>query len=162
MVRRNGRVTFSQRTTFAHWLIRTGRSRHDLIHFAYIVPMITSEVGRTISGTLYAKWIEPWRDLPLLINQWANVVRWEKVTRLFLRTTEFLWQEGHTAHETEAEAQEETLKILALYKDFAEPDGDAGSSTGGRARARSLPARRAPLDRGAHGRRPCPAGRDVA
>jgi prolyl-tRNA synthetase len=77
----------------------------------------TSEV---IIGTLYAKWIKSWRDLPVLINQWANVVRWEKVTRPFLRTTEFLWQEGHTAHETEAEAQEETLKILALYKEVAE------------------------------------------
>jgi prolyl-tRNA synthetase len=69
---------------------------------------------------MYAKWIQSWRDLPILINQWANVVRWEKVTRPFLRTTEFLWQEGHTAHETEAEAQEETLKILALYKEFAQ------------------------------------------
>jgi prolyl-tRNA synthetase len=71
---------------------------------------------------MYAKWIKSWRDLPVLINQWANVVRWEKVTRPFLRTTEFLWQEGHTAHETEAEAQEETLKILALYKEFAETE----------------------------------------
>ena len=61
-----------------------------------------------------------WRDLPVLINQWANVVRWEKVTRPFLRTTEFLWQEGHTAHETADEAQAETLKILGLYKEFAE------------------------------------------
>ena len=75
-----------------------------------------------IIGTLYAKWIKSWRDLPVLINQWANVVRWEKVTRPFLRTTEFLWQEGHTAHETEDEAQEETLKILALYKEFAETE----------------------------------------
>src|SRR4249919_3666714 len=77
----------------------------------------TSEV---IFGTMYAKWIQSWRDLPVLINQWANVVRWEKVTRPFLRTTEFLWQEGHTAHETAAEAEAETLKILALYKEFAE------------------------------------------
>src|ERR671919_1014462 len=77
----------------------------------------TSEV---IFGTMYAKWIQSWRDLPVLINQWANVVRWEKVTRPFLRTTEFLWQEGHTAHETAEEAQEETLKILALYKECAE------------------------------------------
>ncbi|HSF99733.1 MAG TPA: proline--tRNA ligase [Vicinamibacterales bacterium] len=79
----------------------------------------TSEV---IIGTMYAKWIQSWRDLPVLINQWANVVRWEKVTRPFLRTTEFLWQEGHTAHETAEEAEEETLRILALYKDFAERD----------------------------------------
>ena len=63
-----------------------------------------------------------WRDLPILINQWANVVRWEKVTRLFLRTTEFLWQEGHTAHETAEEAEAETRKMLAVYKDFAETE----------------------------------------
>src|SRR3990170_33717 len=79
----------------------------------------TSEV---IIGTMYSKWIKSWRDLPVLINQWANVVRWEKVTRPFLRTTEFLWQEGHTAHETEAEAQDETMKILALYKEFVETE----------------------------------------
>src|SRR5690349_14470912 len=69
---------------------------------------------------MYAKWIKSWRDLPVLINQWANVVRWEKVTRPFLRTTEFLWQEGHTAHETAEEAEEETRKILAIYKEFSE------------------------------------------
>jgi len=69
---------------------------------------------------MYAKWISSWRDLPLLINQWANVVRWEKVTRPFLRTTEFLWQEGHTVHATAGEAQEETLKILDIYCKFAE------------------------------------------
>lgn len=71
-------------------------------------------------GNMYAKWIKSWRDLPLLINQWANVVRWEKVTRPFLRTTEFLWQEGHTAHESFEEAQDETLMILSLYKEFVE------------------------------------------
>jgi prolyl-tRNA synthetase len=71
---------------------------------------------------MYAKWVQSWRDLPILINQWANVVRWEKVTRLFLRTTEFLWQEGHTAHETAEEAEEETRRMLAVYKDFAEND----------------------------------------
>src|SRR5688572_7665983 len=83
-------------------------------------PLAIRPTSEVIIGTLYAKWIKSWRDLPVLINQWANVVRWEKVTRPFLRTTEFLWQEGHTAHETEAEAQEETLRILALYKEFAE------------------------------------------
>jgi len=82
--------------------------------------LIVRPTSETIFGVMYQKWIQSWRDLPVLINQWANVVRWEKVTRPFLRTTEFLWQEGHTAHETEAEAQEETLKILALYKEFAE------------------------------------------
>ena len=71
---------------------------------------------------MYAKWVQSWRDLPLLINQWANVVRWEKVTRLFLRTTEFLWQEGHTAHATAEEAEEETLRMLDVYEDFAETD----------------------------------------
>jgi prolyl-tRNA synthetase len=73
-----------------------------------------------IIGTLYAKWIKSWRDLPVLINQWANVVRWEKVTRPFLRTTEFLWQEGHTAHETAEEAQAETLKMLEVYSEVVE------------------------------------------
>ncbi len=85
-------------------------------------PLAIRPTSEVIIGTLYAKWIQSWRDLPVLINQWANVVRWEKVTRPFLRTTEFLWQEGHTAHETEAEAQEETLKILAIYKEFAETE----------------------------------------
>ncbi|CAN5450612.1 proline--tRNA ligase [soil metagenome] len=95
------------------WVTRGGDE--DLEERLAIRP--TSEV---IIGTMYARWIQSWRDLPVLINQWANVVRWEKVTRPFLRTTEFLWQEGHTAHETEAEAQEETMKILALYKEVAE------------------------------------------
>jgi prolyl-tRNA synthetase len=85
-------------------------------------PLVVRPTSEAIIGTLYAKWIQSWRDLPVLINQWANVVRWEKVTRPFLRTTEFLWQEGHTAHETEQEAQEETLKILAIYKEFAETE----------------------------------------
>src|SRR6188474_3124417 len=82
--------------------------------------LVIRPTSEAIFGTMYAKWIQSWRDLPMLLNQWANVVRWEKVTRPFLRTTEFLWQEGHTAHETAAEAQAETLKILALYKKFAE------------------------------------------
>jgi len=85
-------------------------------------PLAIRPTSEVIIGTMYAKWIQSWRDLPVLINQWANVVRWEKVTRPFLRTTEFLWQEGHTAHETADEAEEETLKILALYKDFAEKE----------------------------------------
>jgi prolyl-tRNA synthetase len=85
-------------------------------------PLVIRPTSEVIIGTLYAKWIQSWRDLPVLINQWANVVRWEKVTRPFLRTTEFLWQEGHTAHETQDEAQEETLKILGIYKEFAETE----------------------------------------
>jgi prolyl-tRNA synthetase len=84
--------------------------------------LIVRPTSEVIIGTMYSKWIKSWRDLPVLINQWANVVRWEKVTRPFLRTTEFLWQEGHTAHETEAEAQEETMRILALYKEFVETE----------------------------------------
>jgi len=78
--------------------------------------------SEAIIGSMYAKWIQSYRDLPVLINQWANIVRWEKVTRPFLRTTEFLWQEGHTAHETIEEAQDETIKVLYLYKDFVESE----------------------------------------
>jgi len=81
----------------------------------YVRP--TSE---TIIWHMYRKWISSYRDLPLLYNQWANIVRWEMRTRLFLRTTEFLWQEGHTAHATEAEAREETLRMLDVYRRFAE------------------------------------------
>ena len=84
--------------------------------------LVVRPTSEAIIGTMYAKWIQSWRDLPVLINQWANVVRWEKVTRPFLRTTEFLWQEGHTAHETEAEAEDETLKILDLYADVCESE----------------------------------------
>ena len=76
--------------------------------------------SETIIGHFYARWIKSWRDLPVLINQWANVVRWELRTRLFLRTTEFLWQEGHTAHATEAEAREEARRMLDVYADVAE------------------------------------------
>ncbi len=83
-------------------------------------PLIVRPTSETIIGSTYARWVESYRDLPILINQWANVVRWEMRTRLFLRTTEFLWQEGHTAHETEAEALKETRLILDLYKKFAE------------------------------------------
>ncbi|MDP2999382.1 MAG: proline--tRNA ligase [Bryobacterales bacterium] len=76
--------------------------------------------SETIIGHFFAKWIQSWRDLPLLINQWANVIRWEKRTRLFLRTTEFLWQEGHTAHATEEEARQEARRMLEVYADVAE------------------------------------------
>ena len=84
--------------------------------------LVVRPTSETIIGTMYAKWVQSWRDLPILINQWANVVRWEKVTRLFLRTTEFLWQEGHTAHETAEEAEAETHKMLGVYKNFAETE----------------------------------------
>ncbi len=83
-------------------------------------PLIVRPTSETIIGAMFAKWISSYRDLPLLINQWANVVRWEMRTRMFLRTTEFLWQEGHTAHASEAEAREETRRMLDIYADFAE------------------------------------------
>ncbi|HSV86726.1 MAG TPA: proline--tRNA ligase [Levilinea sp.] len=82
-------------------------------------PLVVRPTSETIIGHMYAKWIKSYRDLPVLINQWANVVRWEMRTRLFLRTLEFYWQEGHTAHATHDEAEEETLRILNLYTDFA-------------------------------------------
>ena len=82
-------------------------------------PLIVRPTSETIIGATFAKWVQSWRDLPLLINQWANVVRWEMRTRLFLRTTEFLWQEGHTAHATSEEAQEHTRRMLDVYETFA-------------------------------------------
>lgn len=83
-------------------------------------PLIVRPTSETIIGAMYAKWVESYRDLPILINQWANVVRWEMRTRMFLRTTEFLWQEGHTAHATETEAREETMRMLDTYVNFVE------------------------------------------
>src|SRR5437667_755354 len=83
-------------------------------------PLVIRPTSETIIWNTYRTWIQSYRDLPLLINQWANVVRWEMRTRLFLRTTEFLWQEGHTAHATYEEAEEETLRMLHVYKTFAE------------------------------------------
>ncbi len=83
-------------------------------------PLVIRPTSETVIGHMYAQWIRSYRDLPVLINQWCNVMRWEMRTRLFLRTAEFLWQEGHTAHETAEEAQAETLQMLEVYKDFAE------------------------------------------
>jgi prolyl-tRNA synthetase len=83
-------------------------------------PLVVRPTSETIIYAMYAKWIQSYRDLPLLLNQWCNVVRWEMRTRLFLRTAEFLWQEGHTAHGSEAEAEEFTLRILGTYRRFAE------------------------------------------
>jgi len=82
-------------------------------------PLVVRPTSETIIGHMYSKWIKSYRDLPVLINQWANVVRWEMRTRLFLRTLEFYWQEGHTAHATAAEGEEETLRMLNQYADFA-------------------------------------------
>ncbi|MDZ4841166.1 MAG: proline--tRNA ligase [Hyphomicrobium aestuarii] len=83
-------------------------------------PLIVRPTSETIIGDAFQRWIKSYRDLPLLINQWANVVRWEMRTRLFLRTTEFLWQEGHTAHADKADAMAETLKMLEVYREFTE------------------------------------------
>src|SRR5882762_2759153 len=82
-------------------------------------PLIVRPTSETIIGESMSKWIASHRDLPLLLNQWANVVRWELRPRMFLRTTEFLWQEGHTAHADEADAMEETMRMLGVYVDFA-------------------------------------------
>ena len=83
-------------------------------------PYVIRPTSETIMGHFFAKWIQSYRDLPLLINQWANVMRWEMRTRLFLRTTEFLWQEGHTAHASHEEAHEEVLRMLDVYADVCE------------------------------------------
>src|SRR4026207_2102773 len=83
-------------------------------------PLVVRPTSETIIYHMFAKWLQSYRDLPFLYNQWANVVRWEMRTRLFLRTAEFLWQEGHTAHATQAEAEEETLKMVHVYRQFAE------------------------------------------
>lgn len=102
-------------------------SRLEIDNFGKAIPSsplresyIIRPTSETIIGYFYSKWIKSYRDLPVLINQWANVMRWEMRPRMFLRTAEFLWQEGHTAHETEEEARIETIKILNLYADFAE------------------------------------------
>ena len=83
-------------------------------------PLVVRPTSETVIGHAFARWVQSWRDLPVLINQWANVVRWEMRTRMFLRTSEFLWQEGHTAHATPEEARDETLKMLEVYRSFAE------------------------------------------
>jgi prolyl-tRNA synthetase len=83
-------------------------------------PLAIRPTSEAMICPMYAKWVRSWRDLPVLINQWANIVRWEKVTRPFLRTTEFLWQEGHTLHATEEEAEEETMRMLGVYQSFYE------------------------------------------
>ncbi len=90
-------------------------------------PLVIRPTSETIIYSMYAKWIQSYRDLPMLMNQWCNVLRWEMRTRLFLRTAEFLWQEGHTAHVDEADAEAFTLKILGDLPDLRRGvDGDAG------------------------------------
>ncbi|HEX6816953.1 MAG TPA: aminoacyl--tRNA ligase-related protein, partial [Ktedonobacterales bacterium] len=98
------------------WVTRAGREE-------LAEPLIVRPTSEAIIGYMYAKWVQSYRDLPLLYNQWCNVVRWEKRTRPFLRTTEFLWQEGHTVHRSEDEAEAETMLILGeVYKDFVEKE----------------------------------------
>src|SRR5579863_2646427 len=82
-------------------------------------PLVVRPTSETVIGEMYSRWIDSWRDLPVLINQWANVVRWELRPRLFLRTTEFLWQEGHTAHADADDAMGETLRMLGVYTEVA-------------------------------------------
>ncbi|WP_264595402.1 proline--tRNA ligase [Sphingobium sp. B12D2B] len=85
-------------------------------------PLVVRPTSETVIGKAMARWVQSWRDLPLLTNQWANVVRWEMRTRMFLRTSEFLWQEGHTAHADESDARTETMRALEMYRDFAETE----------------------------------------
>src|SRR5580700_420709 len=104
-------------------LLATGKSGTDAIAVdpssALEEPLVVRPTSETIIYAMFAKWIQSYRDLPLLLHQWANVVRWEMRTRLFLRTTEFLWQEGHTAHATEADARAETMRMLEVYRAFS-------------------------------------------
>ena len=112
-------------------------------------PLVVRPTSETVIGAAFARWVQSWRDLPVLINQWANVVRWEMRTRMFLRTSEFLWQEGHTAHATADEARDETLKMLEVYRDFAEECLALPRRRRREARERALPRRRRDLfDRG--------------
>ena len=83
-------------------------------------PLIIRPTSETLFGYMYSQWVQSYRDLPMLINQWANVMRWEMRTRLFLRTAEFLWQEGHTAHASQREAEDEALQMVEVYRKFAE------------------------------------------
>src|SRR5881409_1227825 len=102
-------------------------------------PLVVRPTSETIIGASYAKWVQSYRDLPILINQWANVVRWEMRPRLFLRTTEFLWQEGHTVHETEAEARAEAKLILDLYERFVRDHLAVPVSTGEKSESERVP-----------------------
>jgi len=97
------------------WVTRAGNDELE-------EPLAIRPTSEAIIGSIYSEWIQSYRDLPVLINQWANVVRWEKRTRLFLRTAEFQWQEGHTCHRTAEEAQEETMKMLEVYREFLETE----------------------------------------
>jgi len=102
-----------------HSSLQKGEDGHLAARSTLPEPFVIRPTSETIIGHMYSQWIQSYRDLPVLLNQWANVMRWEMRTRLFLRTSEFLWQEGHTAHETAQEAEEETRRMLDVYADFA-------------------------------------------
>src|SRR6202030_1261803 len=102
-------------------------------------PLVVRPTSETIIGASYAKWVQSYRDLPILLNQWANVVRWEKRPRLFLRTTEFLWQEGHTVHETEQQARAEATLILEVYAKFAREHLAVPVFTGAKSESEKFP-----------------------
>src|SRR5881398_1863896 len=102
-------------------------------------PLVVRPTSETIIGLSYAKWVQSYRDLPILINQWANVVRWEMRPRLFLRTTEFLWQEGHTVHETEAQARAEATLILEIYARFSREHLAVPVFTGAKSESEKFP-----------------------
>ena len=105
-------------------------------------PLVVRPTSETIIWDTYSRWVQSYRDLPLLYNQWANVVRWEMRPRLFLRTTEFLWQEGHTAHETDDEAWEEALRMLEVYRQVAEDVMAMPGAHGPKDRRGAIPRRR--------------------
>ena len=129
------------------WVTRGGNAELE-------EPLAVRPTSEAIIGPLYKKWIRSHRDLPVLINQWANVVRWEMRTRLFLRTTEFLWQEGHTFHETSEEAAEEVEKMLECYRVLAEEWCAVPGAAGPQDQSRDVRGRRLqPVDRGADVRR---------
>ncbi len=102
-------------------------------------PLIVRPTSETVIGHMYSKWVQSWRDLPILINQWCNVMRWEKRPRLFLRTSEFLWQEGHTAHASREEAMEETLRMLEVYREVMETKLALPVITGEKSEAERFP-----------------------
>ncbi|MGC9490356.1 MAG: proline--tRNA ligase [Thermovirgaceae bacterium] len=102
-------------------------------------PLIVRPTSETVIGHMYSKWVQSWRDLPILINQWCNVMRWEKRSRLFLRTSEFLWQEGHTAHASREEALEETLRMLEVYRNVMETQLALPVITGEKSEAERFP-----------------------
>ena len=123
---------------FAHEFVQVTRVGSEEL----AEPLVVRPTSETIIWDTYSRWIQSYRDLPLLYNQWANVVRWEMRTRLFLRTTEFLWQEGHTAHETREEAWEETLRMLEVYREVAEDVMAVPVFKGRKTAERAVPRRR--------------------